>query len=121
MSQDYNSYSDIVNSLRNHSQKRVEAEKTKKAAAKPTDMQAILARVRYFLEHLDELLVKQIDPVKKAQFFGAIFDRLPTFEEINSGTPKTPLFTGVSPVFQLLKDEKSLVVIPRGIEPLLPG
>lgn len=101
--------------------KDLEAEKSKKAAAKPTDMQAILARVRYFLEHLDELLVKQIDPVKKAQFFGAIFDRLPTYEEINPGTPKTPLFTGVSPVFQLLKDEKSLVVIPRGIEPLLPG
>lgn len=30
MSQEYNSYSDIVNSLRNHSQKRVETEKPKK-------------------------------------------------------------------------------------------
>ncbi len=101
--------------------KELQALKAKKEAAKPSDIDKILARVRYFLEHLDELLVKQIDPVKKAQFFGALFDRLPTYDEIKPGTPKTPLFTGVSPVFQLLKDEKSLMVTPRGIEPLLPG
>ncbi|HSW80794.1 MAG TPA: hypothetical protein VLG40_00200, partial [Candidatus Saccharimonas sp.] len=77
--------------------------KAKKEDEKPTDINKILAKVRYFLEHLDELLVKQIDPVKKAQLFGALFDRLPTYEEIKPGTPKTPLFTGVSPVFQLLK------------------
>jgi site-specific DNA recombinase len=101
--------------------KELEAQKAKKEAEKPADAHKILDKVRYFLEHLDELLAKQIDPVKKAQLFGALFDRLPKYEDIKPGTPKTPLFTGVSPVFQLLKDENSLMVIPRGIEPLLPG
>lgn len=99
--------------------KDLQALKSKKEAEKPTDITKILAKVRYFLEHLDELLVKQIDPVKKAQLFGAIFDRLPKYEEIKPGTPKTPLFTGVSPVFQLLKTEKSLMVTPAGVEPAI--
>lgn len=95
--------------------------KASKEAEKPTDIQVILGRVRYFLEHLDELLIKQIDPVKKAQLFGIIFDRLPTYDEINPGTPKTPLFTGVNPVFQLLKAENSSMVTPRRIELRLSG
>ena len=101
--------------------KDLDALKAKKEAEKPADIDTILNKVRHFLEHLDELLVKQIDPVKKAQLFGALFDRLPTYEDIKPGTPKTPLFTGVSPVFQLLKAEKISLVISPGIEPGLPG
>ena len=101
--------------------KDLQALKAKKEAEKPTDITKILAKVRYFLEHLDELLVKQIDPVKKAQLFGAIFDRLPTYDEIKPGTSKTPLFTGVSPVFQLLKAKNSLMVTSRRIELRLLG
>lgn len=99
----------------------LEAQKNKKQDEKPVEIKPIMQRVRYFLEHLDELLVKQIDPVRKAQFFGAIFDKPPTYEEINSGTLKTPLFTGVNPVFKLAYAQKSLMVTSRGIEPLLPG
>lgn len=73
------------------------------------------------MEHLDELLLQQIDPIKKAQLFGVIFGYMPTVEEIKCGTPKTPLFTGVSPVFQLLKAENDLMVTLPGIEPGLPG
>lgn len=72
--------------------KDLQALKAKKEAEKPTDITKILGKVRYFLEHLDELLIKQIDPVKKAQLFGALFDRLPTYEEIKPGTPKNTLF-----------------------------
>ena len=99
----------------------LEAQKEKQITQKPVEIKPIMARVRYFLEHLDELLVKQIDPVKKAQFFGAIFNKLPTYEEINSGTQKTPLFTGVNSVFKLAHSENSLMVIPGGIEPPFPG
>ncbi|HUD07469.1 MAG TPA: hypothetical protein VMQ52_00065 [Candidatus Saccharimonadales bacterium] len=68
---------------------------------KPIDISKILNRVKYFVENLDKLLIQQIDPIKRAQFFGAIFDKLPTYEEIKSRKPKTPLFTGVSPVLAL--------------------
>lgn len=87
----------------------------------PANFSIVIARVRYFLEQLDELLLKQIDPIKKAQFFAAIFDKLPSYEEIKSGTRKTPLFTGVNPVFETLLLSKSDMVISPGIEPGLPG
>lgn len=100
---------------------RTKGAKNKKQDEKPVEIKPIMQRVRYFLEHLDELLVKQIDPVRKAQFFGAIFDKPPTYEEINSGTLKTPLFTGVNPVFKLAYAQKSLMVTPGRIELPLPG
>jgi len=101
--------------------KALSEEKAKKEAAKPGDISQILGRVKYFLEHLEELLVQQIDPVKKAQLFSLIFDEAPTYEKIKPGTPKTPLFTGVNGIFQLAKMEKSLMVISRRIELRLPG
>lgn len=76
--------------------KRAELERKK-----PVDIGKILARVKYFVENLDKLLLQQIDPIKRAQFFGAIFDTPPTYDEIKSRKPKTPLFTGVSPVLAL--------------------
>ncbi len=99
----------------------LEARKVELEAKKPVPIDRVLARVKYFVEHLDELLLKQIDPVKKALFFAALFDKAPSYDDINSGTQKTPLFTGVNPIFALLRANNSLMVTSRGIEPLLPG
>ena len=99
----------------------LEKERQEMKNKKPIDVDRILARVRYFLEHLDSLLLKQQDPHKKAQLFGVLFDQLPTYDDLDYGTQKTPLFTGVNPVFSLLKLEKSLLVISRRIELRLPG
>lgn len=85
-------------------------EKLQKAAAKPIDFRKLLKRVRYFLEHFDELLLKQIDPIKKAQLFGALFNKLPTYDNLKPGTPKNITFTGLNPLFRLAKMEKSLMV-----------
>lgn len=88
---------------------------------KPLNIDRVLGRVRYFMEHLDLLLLKQQDPHRKAQLFGVLFDQLPTYADLDYGTPKTPLFTGVNSVFALAGVEKSLMVILPGIEPGLPG
>lgn len=101
--------------------KELEAAKAKKLSHKPIDWQSLRARVRYLAEHFDELLLKQIDPVKKAQFFAALFDKLPTFEDLKSGTPGKPLFTGINPIFSLAKLPTTHMVTLRGFEPLLPG
>jgi hypothetical protein len=101
--------------------KKLTKEKERKEAARPADLERILARARHFVENMDELIIKQIDPIKKARLFKAIFDRMPTCEDLESRNTKTPLFTGVNPFFQLLKDEKSLMVTPRRIELRLPG
>ena len=100
---------------------KLEKERQQMKNKKPIDIDRILARVRYFLEHLDLLLLKQQNPHKKAQLFGVLFDQLPTYDDLDYGTQKTPLFTGVNPVFSLLKLEKSRMVIPRRVELLLPG
>jgi DNA polymerase-2 len=37
-------------------------------------------------EIMDKLMLKQIDPIKKAQFFGVLFNQIPRYSEISSGT-----------------------------------
>lgn len=100
---------------------KLEREKQQVKDKKPINIDRILARVRYFMEHLDLLLLKQQDPHKKARLFGVLFNELPTYDDLDSGTQKTPLFTGVNSVFRLASLEKSLMVISPGIEPGLPG
>lgn len=94
-------------------------EKAQKEAQQPADLDRVLKRARHFAENLAELLTQQIDPIKKARLFGVIFDRTPTYADLQLGNTKTPLFTGVNPFFQLLKNEKSLMVTPAGVEPAI--
>jgi site-specific DNA recombinase len=88
----------------------ITAQKEELENKKPVEIKTILARARYFVEHLEELLLKQIDPIKKAQFFGAIFDKAPTYEDIKYGTQKTPLFTGVNSLFEASRMDKTHLV-----------
>jgi site-specific DNA recombinase len=100
---------------------KLEKEKEQMKGKKPINIDRILKRVRYFMENLDLLLLKQQDPHKKAQLFGVLFDQLPTYADLDYGTQKTPLFTGVNSVFRLASLDKSHMVIPRRIELRLPG
>ncbi len=99
----------------------LEAQKQSIKDNKLPELSAILSKARYFVEHLEELLVRQSDPLRKAQFFGVLFDKAPTYNDLLFRTPKTPLFTGVSPLFALASAENSHLVTPRRIELLLPG
>jgi site-specific DNA recombinase len=100
---------------------KLEKEKQQMKSKKPINIDLILKHVRYFLEHLDLLLLKQADPHRKAQLFGVLFNQLPTYNDLDYGNQKTPLFTGVNALFRLAPLEKSQMVIPRRIELLLPG
>ena len=45
------------------------------------------------MEHFSELAINTPNPFIKANLFGEIFEELPTFKELESGTPKlSPLF-----------------------------
>ncbi len=99
----------------NNLKQQKEAMKNKK----PLDIGKAKARIKYFVEHLDELLKKQIDPIKKAQFFGVIFNQVPTYEDIKSRTQKTPQFSGVNSLFTLANVNNSLLVTPAGFEPAI--
>ncbi len=67
---------------------------------KPIEMDKMKAYVRYFLEHLDELLLNYDNPIQQAKYFGVIFNKAPTYEDIVSGTPDCTKLTDVNEVFK---------------------
>jgi hypothetical protein len=101
--------------------KQLSLERMDMESKKPMNIDRVIARVKYFVENLDELVVKQIDPVKKAQFFGLIFKTLPTYADLKGRNQNSPLFTGVNPLFQAIAGNNFPMVISPGIEPGLPG
>lgn len=113
MEEDLVKLEDEINALAN--------QKAQRNADKPTDFGVVMKYIKYFLEHLDYLLLKQIDPVKKANFFGLIFNQAPTYAEIVSGTQNIASLTGVNELFQFKNVDKSNMVTPGGVEPPLPG
>ena len=94
----------------------IKTEKEKKMTEEPVNMANIMPRVTYFLEHLDRLLIQQIDPVKKAQFFGVFFDRIPTYEEIKSRTKNSAVLPGVNALFQVITTAVPGLVAPPRLE-----
>lgn len=56
--------------------------------------QEVAEAARHFVENLDELIIQQIDPVKKAQFFKVIFDRMPSSDNLDLRNTKTPFLQG---------------------------
>jgi site-specific DNA recombinase len=101
--------------------KQLSLERMDMESKKPMNIDKVIARVKYFVENLDELVVKQIDPVKKAQFFGLIFKSLPTYADLEGRNQNSPLFTGVNPLFQAIVGNNFPMVISRRIELRLPG
>lgn len=68
----------------------------------------VLQYAKYILEHLPELLLDLCNPLRKAAFFGAIFNKLPTYEQINFGTHKNSSPPEVNELFQIRTEYKSL-------------
>lgn len=68
---------------------QLEQEKAnKKTTGNTIDMGIVMEHIGYFLEHLEELLIDWANPLKRAAFFGLIFDEMPTYQDLVSGTPK---------------------------------
>ena len=68
----------------------------------------VLQYAKYILEHLSELLLDLCNPLRKAAFFGAVFNKLPTYEQINFGTHKNSPPPEVNELFQIRTEYKSL-------------
>ena len=73
----------------------------------------VLQYAKYILEHLPELLLDLCNPLRKAAFFGAIFNKLPTYEQINFGTHKNSPPPEVNELFQIRTEYKSLYGEPE--------
>ena len=77
------------------------------------DLDTILNHCKYFVEHLETLLLGGTNPIQNAAFFGLVFDTPPTYEELKSGTPQ------LAPLFMLNEELSNLnsdVVSRRRVE-----
>ena len=97
------------------------AEKAKVTDDQPTDIMAIMGYAKYFLEHLEYLLLQQINPVAKAGFFGVLFDKAPTYEEIVSGTTSLSPFIALNRVFMQKNNDNNSLAGAVGFEPTIHG
>ena len=95
-------------------------DKAIKMTEEKPDMKSILQRVKNLLEHPIELYEKQIDPIKKAQFFRLFFKDLPTYADLENRTPQKGI---LHPLLDIIKDpsitDESVMVIPAGLEPAI--
>lgn len=84
---------------------KIEKEITNLSTEQPKDneidMNAILLYVKYFMEHMDDLLINLSDPVNRAAYFGVLFNEVPTYQEIKDGTQKIAQIPGVNELFSL--------------------
>ena len=73
-----------------------------------------MAYIKYFLEHMDELLLSNSDPLLKASYFGVLFDKAPNYQEIFSGTPSLAQFIKLNEAYR--QSQGKLAAEP-GLEP----
>ncbi len=90
--------------------KNLALERTKMESKKPIDIDKVIARVRKFSENIGAVIAQQSNDIKKAQLFGLLFNTLPTYNDLSFRNQKTPLFTGVNPIFSLLANDNFPVV-----------
>ena len=89
-------------------------EKQKVIQKEPTDMKLVMEYVKYFLEHLDKLLIRGDDPEVRAAYFGVLFNKAPNYEELISGTPD---FTDCIKLNEAYVASKSHLAEREGFEP----
>ena len=78
------------------------------------NMEIVMEVVGYFLEHLEFLLLGSPNPIRRAAYFGLVFQELPAYQEILSRTPK------LAPYIELihaLQQDKSFYVPLEGFAP----
>ncbi len=95
--------------------------KDEAASKKPLDIRTMMGNIRYYMEHLDELILIQGNPTSRAEYFGLLFDKAPTYDEIKYGIKNPTRLTGINELFKLKNLAHADMVTSRGIEPRLPG
>lgn len=65
------------------------------------DMAKILTYLRYFVEHMKDLLIDHSNPILRARYFGIIFDKVPSLADIECGTTEIEKIPGVNELFKL--------------------
>ncbi len=100
---------------------KLESVKETPAEEQSVNIRTVMVYVKYFMEHLEDLLLHLTNPVNKAAYFSVLFDKVPTYRQIKNGTQKIAQLPEINELFRVLNDHKVNLVISPGIEPGLPG
>jgi|GEM_PF-6283364 len=79
----------------------------KSQAEDGVDIVLILQYARYLLKHLSELIVGLSNPLRKAAFFGVIFNQMPNYADIDFETHEKSPLPGVNGLFRIALAIKS--------------
>lgn len=82
------------------------------------DIKLVLQYAHYLLKHLSELVLDLSNPLRKAAFFGIIFNQMPSYAEIDFETHKNSPLPGVNGLFRCILDAKSTSGGPGGARTL---
>ena len=82
------------------------------------DIQEFVGQAKDIVEHPKEILLAPANMVLQKDLFELVFEEVPTYGEIVSGTPKMSLVFQFSGGFE---DTQSQLVALRGIDPRFPG
>ena len=77
---------------------KLQAEKEKKET-EYINMEVIMDNIEYFLQNIEELLLGTPDPLKRAAYFGILFKKAPTYNELLFGTPQLEDCIALNKVF----------------------
>lgn len=91
------------------------SEKEQQKDKQPVNFEIVMSYAKYFLQHIDYLLLQQSDPVKKANFFGVLFDQTPSYAEIASVTEDLSLVPGLNELFRIKNGSISSMVRVTGL------
>ena len=70
-------------------------------------MEVIMDNIEYYLASLENLLLGSPNPLKRAAYFGVLFQVAPTYQELISGTAKLEPCIALNDIF--LKDTGQMV------------
>ena len=95
--------------------KDLEARKDEQETKGGVDMETILTYIKYFVEHLRELLIDHSNPILRARYFCVLFDKVPSYAELDCGTPGNEKIPEVNELFKIVLSGTSSLVRKAGM------
>lgn len=83
-------------------------------AENTVDIDLVLQYATYLLKHLSEILLDLCNPLRRAAFFGAIFNEMPTYADLDFETHEKSPLPGVNGLFRIAAISKSTFGGPAG-------
>jgi len=83
----------------------------------PINIKKITAYGKYFLEHLEYLVLQQMNSMTNAAFFGVLFDKTPTYQDIFLETQNNTEITGLNRLFTIAQKGEVNMAGTEGFEP----